>query len=262
MVSCHGAELSCGDGGGRLRAPQSLVKNSSGSLSRERPFGSVSGFWPNWHRGAAGTRSGDAPTAAIRAIGCSCKADAPASTRRDRRMRAKAMLSRQGKLSAALCWRRVFSIGDTSGSTPRLIRSLRVVRWKCPPTPTPTARAVRGLWLRKMLSRRRVAALLLVLAPSGAYLLSPQRAPQRALLSSTALRHSAVAACTDSESVADTLEDLNWCATQGSNLGLTGCIRPERVVAELLARANRSELGSCLGQAADQAEQSCGRRGL
>ena len=95
MVSCHGAELSCGDGGGRLRAPQSLVKNSSGSLSRERPFGSVSGFWPNWHRGAAGTRSGDAPTAAIRAIGCSCKADAPASTRRDRRMRAKAMLSRQ-----------------------------------------------------------------------------------------------------------------------------------------------------------------------
>ena len=41
------------------------------------------------------TRSGDAPTAAIRAIGCSCKADAPASTRRDRRMRAKAMLSRQ-----------------------------------------------------------------------------------------------------------------------------------------------------------------------
>ena len=81
--------------GGRLRAPQSLVKNSSGSLSRERPFGSVSGFWPNWHRGAAGTLSGDAPTAAIRAIGCSCKADAPASTRRDRRMRAKAMLSRQ-----------------------------------------------------------------------------------------------------------------------------------------------------------------------
>ena len=87
--SCHAGA------GGRLRAPQSLVKNSSGSLSRERPFGSVSGFWPNWHRGAAGTLSGDAPTAAIRAIGCSCKADAPASTRRDRRMRAKAMLSRQ-----------------------------------------------------------------------------------------------------------------------------------------------------------------------
>ena len=255
MVSCHGAELSCGDGGGRLRAPQSLVKNSSGSLSRERPFGSVSGFWPNWHRGAAGTRSGDAPTAAIRAIGCSCKADAPASTRRDRRMRAKAMLSRQGKLSAALCWR-VFS-GCCHLHMPRYARVLS-------PQRANSARSSRGLFVvTKMLSRRRVAALLLVLAPSGAYLLSPRRAPQRALLSSTALRHSAVAACTDSESVADTLEDLNWCATQGSNLGLTGCTRSERVVAGLLlARANRSELGSCLGQAADQAEQSGGRRGL
>ena len=237
--------------GGRLRAPQSLVKNSSGSLSRERPFGSVSGFWPNWHRGAAGTLSGDAPTAAIRAIGCSCKADAPASTRRDRRMRAKAMLSRQERSRQRCvgggCFRRLHAGG----------KGVRVFSPQC------QQRAqLRGPWLRKMLSRPRVAALLLVLAPSGAYLLSPQRAPQRALLSSTALRHSAVAACTDSESVADTLEDLNWCATQGSNLALTGCTRSEREVAELLARANRSELGPCLGQAADQAEQSGGRRGL
>merc|ERR1719149_255727 len=59
---------------------------------------------------------------------------------------------------------------------------------------------------------RSCAALLLVLAPSGAYLLSPQRAHQRVLLSSTALRHGAVSAC--DESVQDTLQDLNWLQTK------------------------------------------------
>ena len=157
-----------------------------------------------------------------------------------------------GKVQAALCWR-VFD-GWCCLDTRQL--GARVL------SPQRQQGAQPVDFSGYFMSRRRVAALLLVLAPSGAYLLSPQRAPQRALLSSTALRHSAVAACTDSESVADTLEDLNWCATQGSNLGLTGCTRPEREVAELFARANRSELGSCLGQAADQAEQSGGRRGL
>ena len=136
--SCHAGA------GGRLRAPQSLVKNSSGSLSRERPFGSVSGFWPNWHRGAAGTRSGDAPTAAIRAIGCSCKADAPASTRRDRRMRAKAMLSRQGKLSAALCWRVFFNEHAVIWICCAAIQSLSPQRAK-----SPRSSRVDFSWLRR-----------------------------------------------------------------------------------------------------------------
>ncbi len=64
--------------GRRPRAPQSLLKKSSGSLSRLRPFCSVSGLPPNWHTGAAGTRKG----VTARVTGCSCRADAP---RRERR---------------------------------------------------------------------------------------------------------------------------------------------------------------------------------
>ena len=80
-------------GRGRGRAPMLVLKNSSGSESRESPFCSELGFfWPNWHRGA-GTRSGETPAAETRASGCSCKADAPARTRRVRSARARPMLS-------------------------------------------------------------------------------------------------------------------------------------------------------------------------
>ena len=51
------------------------------------------------------------------------------------------------------------------------------------------------------------AAVLLLLAPSGAYLLSPSRAPHRALLSSTVFRHETISACDESD-------DLNWLQTK------------------------------------------------
>lgn len=55
-------------------APMFVAKNSSGSLSRLRPLGSVSGLPPNWQTGEAGTRSGAAATTGRSGAGCSCRA--------------------------------------------------------------------------------------------------------------------------------------------------------------------------------------------
>ena len=256
MVSCHGAELSCGGGGEAARTPVACEKLLRLVVPREtlrlrvRLLAELApGSRRDPQRRCAD--SGD-PRHRLQLQG---RRTGEHEKRQEDARKSHAISSGKALGSAVLTgvFQRACCYLDMLRGYPKFIT----------PTRQEPAQLPCGLFVvTKMLSRRRVAALLLVLAPSGAYLLSPQRAPQRALLSSTALRHSAVAACTDSESVADTLEDLNWCATQGSNLGLTGCTRPEREVAELFARANRSELGSCLGQAADQAEQSGGRRGL